>query len=96
MITFYITTNSFQVLWNEEMSKNFSPSRGIRQGDRILAYIYILYLERLADLIGKKVEQGRWKPMQLVRKGPKLSQMSFADDLVLFTEASIEQIDVVN
>lgn len=34
--------------------------------------------------------------MQLVRRGPKLSHMLFANDLVLFAEASMKHIEMVN
>lgn len=35
-----------------------------------------------------------WKPVKASRSGPFLSHFFFADDLVLFAEASIEQVQV--
>ncbi|CAA7022190.1 unnamed protein product [Microthlaspi erraticum] len=36
-----------------------------------------------------------WKPIRLSRGGPQLFHMCFADDLILFAEASVSQIKVI-
>lgn len=38
---------------------------------------------------------GLWKPIYASRGGPKLSNLFFADDIILFAEASIDQAMVV-
>jgi hypothetical protein len=40
------------------------------------------------------VKDKEWKPVKASRSGPFLSHFFFADDLVLFAEASIEQVQV--
>ena len=52
-------------------------------------------LERLNHVISEAVENGAWKPIQLSRTGPNLSHIFFADDLILFTEASVDHIKTV-
>ncbi|WJZ99755.1 hypothetical protein VitviT2T_018172 [Vitis vinifera] len=84
-----------QVLWNGEATEEFKPSRGFRQGDPLLPYIFVLCLERLAHLINVKVGNGKWKPIQIGRNGPALSHLLFADDLLLFAEALANQIRVI-
>lgn len=37
-----------------------------------------------------------WKPVKASKSGPFLSHLFFADDLVLFAEASIEQVQVIS
>lgn len=37
----------------------------------------------------------KWKPISLSRGGPQLSHVCFADDLILFTEASVTQIRII-
>jgi len=46
-------------------------------------YIYILCLERLAHLIEESVVAGRWKPVEVGRKGLKISRLFFTDDMIL-------------
>lgn len=46
-------------------------------------------------MIEHAVRQGLWKGIKLSRHGPELTHLFFADDLVLFSEASIEQLQVI-
>ncbi|KAE8707428.1 hypothetical protein F3Y22_tig00110384pilonHSYRG00841 [Hibiscus syriacus] len=90
-----ISSVSTQVLWNGAMSASFNPSRGLRQGDPLSVYLFVMCMERLGHAITGVVNNGRWKPIRLCRNGPALSHLFFADDLVLLDEASIEQCDVI-
>nr|XP_025692428.1 uncharacterized protein LOC112794656 [Arachis hypogaea] len=84
-----------KVLWNGIPSNSFTPSRGIRQGDPMSPYLFVLCIERLSQIISFAVNQNFWEPMVLNRGGPKLSHLCFADDIVLFGKASMEQVEVV-
>ena len=67
---------------------------GIGQGDAI-SYVFVLCMERLGHLINDSINSGQWKPIRLSRNGPLLSHLFFVDDLILFGEASTEQMDVI-
>lgn len=86
---------SMTVLWNGEKTDPFTPSRGLRQGDPLSPYLFVLCLERLCHQIEFSVAQKDWKPISLSRGGPKLSHVCFADDLILFAEASVAQIKII-
>lgn len=86
---------SMNVLWNGEKTEAFKPSRGLRQGDPISPYLFVLCMEWLCHLIGKTIVDSKWKPITLSRGGPELSHICFADDLILFAEASVSQIRVI-
>uniref|UniRef100_A0A151UFK2 Ribonuclease H protein At1g65750 family n=1 Tax=Cajanus cajan TaxID=3821 RepID=A0A151UFK2_CAJCA len=73
----------------------FSPSHGIRQGDPISPYLFVLCMERLFQLITSTVESQQWRPIKLSRDGPLLSHLAFADDLILFAEATSDQVEVI-
>ncbi|KAG7579386.1 Ribonuclease H domain [Arabidopsis thaliana x Arabidopsis arenosa] len=86
---------SMSVLWNGEKTNSFKPLRGLRQGDPLSPYLFVLCLERLCHLIDRSIANKDWKPISISRGGPKLSHICFADDLILFAEASITQIRVI-
>lgn len=90
-----ISSPMMKVLWNGEAQESFQPSRGIRQGDPISPYLFVLCMERLSQLIHMAVDHDIWKPIQLNRGGPKLSHLAFADDVILFAEASMDQVESI-
>ncbi|CAA0833292.1 Unknown protein [Striga hermonthica] len=52
-------------------------------------------MERLALMISRYVNEGRWKPISLGRGRVKIPYLLFADDLLLFTEATSDQVECV-
>jgi len=48
-------------------------------------------MEHPGQLIEDSVGQGRWTPVRASRGGPTLFNLFFADDLILFGEATREQ-----
>lgn len=54
-----LTSASMQVLWNGEFKKDFTPSGGVKQGDLISPYLFVLTMERLGHMIQGAVNDGR-------------------------------------
>ncbi|CAL8132777.1 unnamed protein product [Prunus armeniaca] len=81
----------YQAILNGELTERFSPSVGIRQGDPLAPYIFVLCMEKLSHIINDHVSSGTWKSVKVARNGPAISHLFFADDLILFGEASIHQ-----
>ena len=46
-----ISFSSMQLLWNGSKSDVFIPSRGIRQGDPLSLYLFVICMEKLTHLI---------------------------------------------
>lgn len=91
-----ISSVSMQVMWNGKPTNMFWPSRGIRQGDLISPYLFVLCIERLAHSIKERVESMEWHPLRITRYGPSISHLFFADDLIFFAQASREQMQLIN
>ncbi|KAA3466590.1 LINE-1 reverse transcriptase isogeny [Gossypium australe] len=86
-----ISTTSMQIIWNDDISDEFIPSRGIQQGCPLSPYIFVLCIERLVHLIHKGVDDRTLKPISLGRNDPTISHLFFADDLFLFAKADVAQ-----
>ena len=50
----------------------------------------------LAHCIEVTIQNGLWKPIQLVKNGTPISFLFFTDDLVLFGEVSTKQVEMNN
>lgn len=67
-----VASPSMRVLWNGEQTNAFTPSRGIRQGEPLSPYLFVLCMERLNQVIEEAVINGLWKPIYASRGGPLL------------------------
>ena len=90
-----ISSPSMQLLWNGSKSNVFNPSRGIRQGDPLSPFLFVICMEKLAHLIQSNISSGNWRPIRLNKGGPPLSHLFFADDLIIFAEARLDQVQVI-
>ncbi|KAA3464882.1 LINE-1 reverse transcriptase isogeny [Gossypium australe] len=86
-----ISSSSMQILWNGVPTQKFKPARGIRQGCPLSPYLFVLCMDWLGHLIKSNIDIGRWEPVKLSRSGPAISHLFFADDLVIFCKAHIDQ-----
>ncbi|XP_031091113.1 uncharacterized protein LOC115996111 [Ipomoea triloba] len=79
------------VLWDGEQLDWIKPKRGIRQGDPISPYIFVLCMERLSHIIKEATINETCRGIKISRYGPTLTHLFFVDDMVLFAEATEEQ-----
>ena len=81
-----VTTTSISVLVNRGVLDSFNPSRGIRQGDPLLSYLFILCMEYLSHLIELKCRDGSWMPLTASQGNVRVSHLLFANDIILFSK----------
>ena len=86
-----VTTPSMKLLWNGEEAGVINPSRGVRQGDPMSPFLFVLCMEKFAHMIQERINANNWAPIKLGKNGPPISHLFFADDVILFAEASIHQ-----
>ncbi|RYR24105.1 hypothetical protein Ahy_B02g057597 isoform A [Arachis hypogaea] len=84
---------NYNVLWNGNKTETFYPTRGIRQGDPLSPYLFVICMDKLSQYIEQGVDEGFWSPFIFRKNGINLSHLMFADDLLLFAEATNEQIE---
>lgn len=86
-----ISSVSYCVMINGERTEFFKPSRGLRQGDPLSPYLFLIspYLflickEDLTALIKKGALTGELKGVAVCKGAPTLTHLLFADDSLFF------------
>jgi hypothetical protein len=72
-----VSTVSFSVLVNGKPSQNFKPHRGIRQGDPLSPYIFILYADVFSSMITKSQDLSYINGISIAQNAPKISHLFF-------------------
>ncbi|KAL5560987.1 hypothetical protein UlMin_030734 [Ulmus minor] len=85
------STPKMTLLLNGAPVRSFFPKRGLRQGDPLSPYLFILCMEMLSRLINKKVADGLISGFKISRHSPALHHLFFADDVFLMGKCSINE-----
>jgi hypothetical protein len=90
MIMRLVSSVSFAVLFNGECLENFYPSRGIRQGDPVSPYLFVLAAECLSCLLKSRIQSSDLKGIKVAPTAPMVGHLLFADDSLLLFKANME------
>uniref|UniRef100_A0A803P0Z6 Reverse transcriptase domain-containing protein n=1 Tax=Cannabis sativa TaxID=3483 RepID=A0A803P0Z6_CANSA len=91
-----VTTVSYSILLNGRPLKKFFPRRGIRQGDPLSPYLFILCNEVFSRLLTNEQNKGLLHGIRVARNGPVISHLMFADDTIIFLRANLNELDTLN
>lgn len=80
-----VSTVSYSYLINGAPYGQVPPNRGLRQGDPLSPYLFILCAEVLTGLCLKEQQNGKFKGLQVSRRSPYINHLLFADDTVFFS-----------
>ncbi|RVW43516.1 putative mitochondrial protein [Vitis vinifera] len=96
-IKWCLSTVRFSVLVNGSLTGFFESSRGLRQGDPLSPYLFVIVMEAFSCLMKRAVEGGFLMPC-MVRgrrgEGVQISHLLFADDTVKSESGKSELIPV--
>ena len=86
-----ITSVSYSILVNGEPKGMITPSRGLRQGDPLSPYLFMFCAEGLNALLSGAVSRGEIHGFPICRNGPKLTNLFFPDDCMIFCRSTLEE-----
>jgi ribonuclease HI len=91
LIMMCVKSVQYSILVNGNPCGLITPSRGIRQGDPISPYLFLICAEALSAMLTHANMDGRLTGVPTSRRGPALSHLFFADDSLLFCRATLSQ-----
>jgi len=86
-----LTIVSFSILVNGEPCGLFTPTRGIRQGDPLSPFIFIICMEALTYRLLQKANQPKsGLRVKVCPRNSKIPCLLFADECLIFSKTSSE------
>ncbi|GLT48336.1 hypothetical protein SLA2020_219680 [Shorea laevis] len=87
-----LRTNSISVLVNGSPTKEFSMSRGLRQGDPLSPPLFLIVAEGLNGIIQSTLDKKQFNGVQIGRRDFCVSHLQYADDTIIFAEAKEQNV----
>lgn len=87
-----IRSVSYTVLLNGQSHEHIVPERGIRQGDPLSPFIFILCAEALVHVMSRAESNGLIHGMQLTKKCSSVQHLLFADDSFFLCKANLPKV----
>jgi hypothetical protein len=91
-----ISSTFFSILVNGTPSQPFSPSRGIRQGDPLSPFLFVIMAEGLGRYIKASIENGSLQGLPLHGLQPAASHSQFVDDTMLMNTPTVQEANKLN
>ena len=86
-----VTTVKYSFLINGKPCGSLTPSRGLRQGDPLSSYLFLLCGEAFSALLDSRAAQNQLQGITVCEGAPVIHHLLFFDDSMLFGKASVEE-----
>jgi len=87
-----LVSSSVSVLVNGSPTEEFKPSRGLRQGDPMAPFLFLVVAEGLAGLVRQALRTNVLRGVKVGRNSVECCLLQFADDTLFMCEDSFDNI----
>ncbi|KAF7824263.1 ribonuclease H [Senna tora] len=90
-----VSTVSYALMLNGQKTGVFHPQRGLRQGDPMSPYLFLLCSNVLSCMLHKAERDRKLQGIRFGRRGPTITHLMYADDTILFFKADPNNCDTI-
>jgi len=80
------------ILMNGSPTEEINIQRGLKQGDPLAPFLFLLVAEEFSGLMEKAVNCNLFKGFEVVRGGTVISHLQYADDTLCIGEATVDNL----
>jgi len=80
------------VLVNGSPTKEFLPKKGLRQGDPLALFLFLIVVDGLAGVSRMAVEKNLIDSLEIGREKVKVNMLQYVDDTLFFCEANVKSV----
>jgi len=88
-----VSSVRYRVRFNNTETEIINPTRGLRQGDPLSPYLFLMVAEGLSCMIRKAEERGDLEGIKVCRQAPTVSHLLFVDDSLILMKADKENAE---
>ncbi|XP_074352234.1 uncharacterized protein LOC141691390 [Apium graveolens] len=86
-----VTTVSYSISFQGSLIGPMVPTRGLRQGDPLSPYLFLLCTEGLSNALKTAAEEGQTSGCRICTNAPSVTHLLFADDSFLLFKATANE-----
>lgn len=90
-----VTTVEYKVCMNGTLVGPIAPGRGLRQGDPLSPYLFLLCVEGLSHKLMEAAANNEIHGCKINSHAPAVTHLLFADDSFLFFKANVEEAKAI-
>lgn len=89
-----VCTPSYSIGYNGTVQGYFKGRRGLRQGDPLSPYLFVIAMNCLSEMLNRGANEGKFG-YHAKCSSSKLTHLCFADDLLIFTDGKLSSVQAI-
>ncbi|XP_055835240.1 uncharacterized protein LOC129903721 [Solanum dulcamara] len=95
MVWRIMSHNWYSIIINGSRHGFFHFTRGLKQGDPLSPFLFILGAEVLSRLLNNLHHHPNYQGFFMAKRGPKINHLSFADDVIIFSSGRAQTLQLI-
>jgi len=91
-----VTSVKYKIRFNSTETDTVIPTRGLRQGDPLPPYLFLMVAEGLSCMIRGAEERGEIEGVRVSREAPAIYHLLFADDSLILMKVDKKNADCLS